>query len=72
MINTQLLKGKIVSAGMTQKTLANTVGMSRSNMNAKMNGHLPFNVDEVVHICDILGIVDPLEKEQIFLGKSSQ
>lgn len=72
MVNRRLLQGKIVAAGMTQKTLSTAVGVSRSNMNAKMNGHFPFTVDEVVRICDVLGIVDPVEKVTIFLPNSSQ
>lgn len=72
MINAKMLKGKMVAAEMTQQTLAKAAGMSRSSMNAKINGYYPFNVDEVVLICDILGIVDAKEKENIFLQKQSQ
>lgn len=72
MVNVKKLKSKMVAADMTQQALAKAVGMSRSSINAKMNGHYPFNVDEVVLICDVLGIVDASEKEDIFLQRTSQ
>lgn len=72
MVNSQLLNGKIIAAGYTQKTLASKVNMSRSNLNAKINNLLPFNCDEVLLICDAINIVEPEEKVIIFLSKSSQ
>ena len=64
MINTNLLKGKILSAGFTQQTLAPLVKMSVNSLNAKINGRKVFDTDEVERICDILNITDPVEKCQ--------
>ena len=72
MVNCRMLQSKMASVGMTQTALSAAVGMSRSNMNAKMNNHYPFNTDEVVKICDVLGIVAPAEKVAIFLPETSQ
>ena len=68
MINTNLLKGKILSAGFTQQTLAPLVKMSVNSLNAKINGRKVFDTDEVERICDILNITDPVEKCLIFLS----
>lgn len=66
-MNKLLLKGRLVAGGMTQKALCEKTGISLSVLNAKINGHYPFTVDEVVRICDVLGIDSPEEKEAIFL-----
>lgn len=68
LINTNLLKGKILSAGFTQQTLAPLVKMSVNSLNAKINGRKVFDTDEVERICDILNITDPVEKCHIFLS----
>lgn len=61
------LKGKIVEAGYTQRSLAKEVGMSKNTLNSKVNGKIPFNTDEIERICTSLSIVDPVEKASIFL-----
>lgn len=61
------LKGKIVEAGYTQRSLAKEVGMSKNTLNSKVNGKIPFNTDEIERICASLSIVDPVEKASIFL-----
>lgn len=61
------LKGKIVEAGYTQRSLAKEVGMSKNTLNSKVNGKTPFNTDEIERICTSLSIVDPVEKASIFL-----
>jgi transcriptional regulator with XRE-family HTH domain len=72
MINGNLLKGRIVSAGMSQKDLATILGMSENTLSAKIRGASSFTVDEVERCCDVLHIVEPLEKCEIFLAKASQ
>lgn len=67
MVNTNLLKGRIVAAGYTQRKLAAAVGMSVNSLNAKINGHKIFDSDEVNRICDTLRITSPNEKCEIFL-----
>ena len=61
------LKGKIVEAGYTQRSLAKEIGMSKNTLNSKINGKIPFNTDEIERICICLSIVNPVEKASIFL-----
>ena len=62
------LKGKIAEAGYSQRSLATELGMSKNTLNAKVNGKIPFNTDEIEKICEKLGIHDRTEKAAIFLG----
>lgn len=69
---TNALKGKIVSAGYTQKTLAEAMTdagnkISENTLSKKVNGRVPFDTDEVACICKLLGIHDNEEKAYIFL-----
>lgn len=66
------LKGKIVAAGYSQNSLAEAmrqsgVRISKNTLSSKINERVPFNTDEVVCICELLGIVDNNEKAYIFL-----
>lgn len=62
------LKGKIVEAGYSQRSLALELGMSKNTLNSKVNGKIPFNTVEIERICDKLGIHDVAEKASIFFG----
>ena len=68
MVNANLLKGKIVTAGFNQKSLAKEVDMSINSLNAKINGRKKFDTEEIAKICSTLGITDPNEKCNIFLS----
>lgn len=61
------LKGKIVEAGYSQRSLARELGISKNTLNAKVNGKTPFNTVEIEKLCDKLGISDCAEKASIFL-----
>lgn len=67
MVNTNMLKGKIVSCGFTQKTLAKSLGMGINTINAKVNGRREFTVSEANLVCEVLKIEDSTEKCLIFL-----
>ncbi len=58
--------------GMSQKLLSQRVMMSKNSLNAKINGKRPFSSDEVMDICDALGIEDDAMKAKIFLTRPSQ
>ena len=62
------LKGKIVEAGYSQRSLALELGMSKNTLNSKVNGKVPFNTNEIERICDKLGSHDLSEKAAIFFG----
>lgn len=66
-MSTNKLKGRIVEAGYSQRSLAQEIGMSKNTLNSKVNGKTPFNTVEIELICSKLGIVDPVEKAVIFL-----
>lgn len=61
------LKGKIVEAGYSQRTLASALGMSINTLNCKINGKRPFNTVEIRQLCDMLKIENDTEKADIFL-----
>ena len=66
-MKTNMLKGKIIAAGYTQRTLAPLLNMSENTLSKKVNGQTAFDTDEVMHLCDLLHIDDNEEKAYIFL-----
>ena len=72
MVQTNLLKAKIVASGIGRNQLAKLVHMSKSTLSAKINGKRPFDADEIVLLCDVLGIHDANEIVLIFLQSASQ
>ena len=72
MINTKLLKGKIVSAGMTQQELAKKMHMSENTFSSKINNKSSFDIMEVFQLCELLSINSGDEKCEIFLSAASQ
>lgn len=66
MINTLLLKGKIVASGNTQSVIAKKMGLSETSLSAKINGKARFYSDEVLKMCDIIGVESADELAKIF------
>ncbi|MBQ6483084.1 MAG: helix-turn-helix transcriptional regulator [Anaerolineaceae bacterium] len=58
MVNRNLLKGIIVANGYTQTQIAERMKLSKSAFSKKMNGIVPFTVDEAMNLADILSITD--------------
>ena len=71
-MQTNILKGKIVAAGYSQRSLADTLHKSKTTLNRKINGKIAFTTDEVIDLCDLLSITDDREKAYIFLTSPSQ
>ena len=46
------LKAELTRSGVTQKSVAEVLGMSTNNLNSKINGKTPFTVPEMVTIRD--------------------
>lgn len=67
-----LLRGEIAAKGLTMREVAHMTGISRNSFSAKINGKTPFNTEEVVRLCEVLEIDDPIKKINIFLTTSSQ
>ncbi|MEL7609527.1 MAG: helix-turn-helix transcriptional regulator [Bacillota bacterium] len=72
MINKNKLMGYIAAAGHSQKSLAETLKISKNSLNSKINGKKQFNTLEVESICGVLNITDDREKVLIFLAGTSQ
>lgn len=72
MLQANLLKGKIVAAGMKRPEVARRIGMSASALSRKINGHQSFTLTEAEKLCEILRIETPEEKCNIFLPDASQ
>ena len=72
MVAKNKLAGAIASKGLTQKKLAEMIGVSKNTISAKMNNKSSFDTDEIERICRVLGIKDVMEKANIFLANSSQ
>ncbi len=56
MINTNLLKAKIVELGYTQLEVAKQMGISYQSFNYKLNSINEFKVSEIEKLCKVLKI----------------
>lgn len=72
MPNKNLLRSAIAKAGFTQTRLAKETGISKSALNARINGKSAFNTLQIDKICSVLDITDTREKADIFLSTTSQ
>lgn len=61
------LLGKMAEVGITQRELAGYLGIAENTMSSRVRGDSEFRANEIAAICHRLNIVDPAEKEQIFL-----
>lgn len=71
MINTKLLKGKMVANGYTQMQLAGKMNICLNSLSAKINAKKAFTLPEAHRLCKILNITDPQEKCEIFFPEKS-
>ncbi len=67
MLNVNLLKGRMIEKGYSQRRLAQKIGISENTLSSRMCLHTPFNTDEIENICDALEIVKSEDKINIFL-----
>lgn len=66
-MQSNILKGKMVEAGYSQRSLAAAMKMSKNTLSKKINGISTFKSNEIISLCDLLNIVDNDEKARIFL-----
>lgn len=59
-MNNVLIRSKIVLEGMTQRELAEKIGMSPNSLSRKLQRKRVFTLPEVCAICDVLHITDPV------------
>ena len=62
-----LLRAEMAMKGMSQREVAEKAQISKSTFSAKINGQRPFDTEEAVRVCDVLGIIDNAKKVEIFL-----
>lgn len=72
MVDVQRLRSRMVLMGYTQKALAaemsaRGVKTSENTLSSKMNNGSKFDCDDADVICDILEVMTPAEKAEIFL-----
>lgn len=60
-MNDRKIKAKMVELGVTQKDLAEKLGISMQNLNAKLNGRNIMNIEEAAKITKILKLDDPID-----------
>jgi predicted transcriptional regulator len=60
MINANMLKGHIVTNGLTVKKIAKIIGIDAATLYRKINGQSDFYCHEIIDICRILNIKDPI------------
>lgn len=68
MLNSKLLKSKMVEAGYTQRVLAKKLDITEGTLSRKMRRARPFTVDEAQTLCNVLGISNGEEITRIFFG----
>ena len=62
-----LLRAEIAYQGLSHREIAKRAKISKSAFSAKINGQRPFDTDEAVRICQVLGITVVKKKADIFL-----
>ena len=72
MVDVNRLRSRMVLMGYTQKSLVaemNARGLktTENTFSSKMNGRSQFDCDDADIICDILEVIEPAEKAEIFL-----
>lgn len=56
MTNTNEIKARIIAKGLTQKKLAELIGISLASLNDKINNKREFRAGEIKKICKILDV----------------
>lgn len=60
MVNTNLLKSTIVKNGLTIGKVAKEMDVHQSTLSRKINGISEFDCQEIIDICKILKIANPI------------
>ena len=69
MFDYQKLLGKMREKSLSQFQLSKIIGMSESTLNIKLNGKSYFRQEEILKICDALGIQDDEVNTYFFTQK---
>ena len=69
MVNTALLRSKILETGLKYKNIAQKLGISAYTLQLKIDNKNEFTTSQVARLCEILDITALREKEAIFFTK---
>lgn len=69
MVNTEVLRQKVVDSGLKYKSIAQALGLSSYGLQLKIDGSNDFKAGEISQICEMLNITSLEEKESIFFTK---
>lgn len=67
-MNINKLLGLMAEKRISQRELAQKLGVSKNTINNKINGKGKFDTVEATKICEILEVTDPKIKIEIFLN----
>ena len=67
-MRSEKLIGIMAEKKITQRQLAEEIGVNKNTVNNKLKTGGCFNTDEVIKICEVLDITDPVTKCEIFLS----
>ncbi len=56
MVASEMIKNKIRESGMTQRVIADKIGISQATLSLKINNERPLFLDEACKLAEILGI----------------
>ena len=56
MVNSRKIKGRLVELGLTQKDVAEKIGVAQPTVNQKINNIRPMDLQEAEAIADLLNI----------------
>lgn len=69
MVNTELLEERIVKSGKIRTHLSEKMGISRAALRLKIKNENEFTANEIMILCEELGITKLSDKERIFFAK---
>ena len=67
MTNTKLLYQKIEDSGLKHSYIAMRIGMTKQGFSKKLHDRTEFKPSQINVLCELLHIVDPDERREIFL-----
>lgn len=68
MTNSTLLEKKIEESGLRRGFIVKKLNTSYGWLNKKIKSEKPFTAEEIITLCEILGITDLEERERIFFA----
>ena len=68
MVKANMIRSRMALLEMSQRTLADRLGISTNTLSGRMTGKSSFTLEEIERLCSILEIRDSSEKLAIFLS----